>query len=95
MANAFTVSANTAPYQVRNSPAAGRIANAINGTDAPMAAQSQAQNLTVEDAIDEDTFNRASWASIKGPASVMPVPRHTVFEDSSPHTPAAEADDDH
>jgi YVTN family beta-propeller protein len=95
MADAFTGSANTAPYQVRTSPAAGRIANAINGTDAPMAAQSQAQNLTVEDAIDEDTFNRAIWASIKGPASVMPPPRHTVIEDRSPTTPAAEADDDH
>jgi YVTN family beta-propeller protein len=117
MAHAFSVSANTAPYQLRTpspvtgtptptsavpstgptstagstsataAPAAtGPIATATNTVDAPMAAQSRAQNLTTEDAIDEDTFNRAIWASIKGPTSVMPPPRHTVVTDTSPGT---------
>ena len=83
MANAFTVDPNTAPYQLRGPapPDAGPIATAINTADAPMAAESRAQNLTVEDAIDEDTFNRAIWASIKGPGSAMPPPRHTVIGD--------------
>jgi YVTN family beta-propeller protein len=73
----------------------GPIATATNTAGAPMAAQSDAQNLTVEDAIDEDAFNRAIWASIKGPASVMPPPRHTVIADTPPSTSAPEPADDH
>jgi hypothetical protein len=75
-------------------PMTGPIATATNSPDAPMAAQSDAQNLTVEDAIDEDTFNRAIWASVHGPGSVMPAPRHTIFADVVPG-PAASDDGDH
>jgi hypothetical protein len=42
-----------------------------------MATQSDAQNLAVEDAIDERPFNQAIWQSIHGPGSVMPEPRRT------------------
>jgi YVTN family beta-propeller protein len=86
---AGSTSATAAP------PRSGPIATATNTADAPMAAQSGAQNLSVEDAIDEDTFNRAIWASVKGPASVMPPPRHTMIADTSPNTPATEPGGDH
>jgi hypothetical protein len=42
------------------------IATATNTADAPMATQSDAQNLAVEDAIDERPFNQAIWQSIHG-----------------------------
>jgi hypothetical protein len=42
-----------------------------------LATQSDAQNLAVEDAIDERPFNQAIWQSIHGPGSVMPEPRPT------------------
>jgi YVTN family beta-propeller protein len=86
---AGSTSATAAP------PATGPIATATNTADAPMAALSHAQNLAVEDAVDEDTFNRAIWASIRGPASVMPAPRHTVIADTSPNSSSNEADGDH
>lgn len=85
----------SSPSATAAPPANGPIATATNGPDAPMAAQSNAQNLSAEDQIDEDTFNRAIWASIKGPASVMPPPRHTVIPDPSQHIPAAGIDGDH
>jgi YVTN family beta-propeller protein len=86
---ASNTSATAAP------PATGPIATATNAPDAPLAAQSNGQNLAVADAIDEDTFNRAIWASVKGQTSVMPTPRHTVIADTSPSGAAREADGDH
>jgi YVTN family beta-propeller protein len=86
---AGSTSATAAP------PAIGPIATATNTPAAPMAAQSDAQNLAVEDAIDEDAFNRAIWAAIKGPASVMPPPRHTVIADTPRSASATRAGGDH
>jgi hypothetical protein len=91
-----TATPTTAPASPSTSPAAparspsataapppsAPLAPATNPPDAPMAAESNAQNLSAEDQIDEDTFNRAIWASIKGPASVMPPPRHAVIPDT-------------
>jgi hypothetical protein len=101
MANSFTVEPNTTTYELRTSVAPGEaaatppLATAINPASAPMAQQSQAQNLAVADAIDEDTFNRAIWASVKGPASAMPPPRHTVIADTAPGASVIADGDDH
>jgi YVTN family beta-propeller protein len=91
---------STNPAPSASSPSAtaapsgsGSITPATNPPDAPMATESNAQNLSAEDLIDEDTFNRAIWASIKGPASVMPPPRHTVIADTRPRASATEAGD--
>jgi YVTN family beta-propeller protein len=100
MANAFTVEPNTTSYALRTSITPGGtaatppLAPDINPASAAMATQSQAQNLTVADAIDEDTFNRAIWASVKGPDSEMPPPRHTVIADTGPRA-AVTADGDY
>jgi YVTN family beta-propeller protein len=51
----------------------------VNPVDAPFATQSERQDLTREDRIDMAQFNQAIWASIKGPSTPMPAPRHTVF----------------
>jgi YVTN family beta-propeller protein len=101
MANAFTVEPNTTTYELRTSvtpngtAATPPLATAINPASAPMAQQSQAQDLTVADAIDEDTFNRAIWASVKGPASEMPPPRHTVIADTAPRASVSADGDIH
>jgi YVTN family beta-propeller protein len=63
----------------------------VNPANAPMAAESAAQQLGAEDKIDERTFNQAIWQSVKGAGSVMPEPQHRL--DS--HAPAgADADGD-
>jgi hypothetical protein len=60
-----------------------------------MARQSDAQNPTVEDAIDERTFNKAIWESIRGPGSVMPEPRHIDTAETGPTASTAASDDHH
>jgi hypothetical protein len=101
MTNAFTVEPNATSYQLRmpitpgGTAAAAPLATAINPAGAPMANQSQAQDLTVADAIDEDTFNRAIWASVKGPTSEMPPPRHTVIADTGPRASVTDDGDGH
>ncbi len=49
-----------------------------NPASAPLAAESAAQDLTREDQIDEQTFNRAIWQSVHGAGSVMPDPVHRL-----------------
>lgn len=61
-----------------------------NPANAPDAAVSNAQPLTKEDQIDEQTFNEAIWHSVKSANSVMPAPRHHVF----PAPPPGAKDDD-
>jgi YVTN family beta-propeller protein len=51
----------------------------VNPVNAPMAAQSGMQDLSVEDQINEQVFNQAVWKSIKGVDSTMPAPRHTLW----------------
>jgi hypothetical protein len=50
----------------------------VNPVNAPLAAQSQAQDLTKEDQINMQQFNHATWASVKGADTPMPAPKHTV-----------------
>jgi YVTN family beta-propeller protein len=50
----------------------------VNAPNAPMAAESAAQQLGKEDQINERTFNEAIWQSIKGAGSVMPEPQHRL-----------------
>jgi hypothetical protein len=50
----------------------------VNAANAPMAAESAAQQLGKEDQINERTFNEAIWQSIKGAGSVMPEPQHRL-----------------
>ncbi len=76
MVAAFERKADTAPYSALVPAQAG---NATNGVDAPMASASQAQKLDKEDSIDEQTFNRAIWKSVKGAHSTMPQPRHSLW----------------
>ncbi|HEY6421734.1 MAG TPA: bifunctional YncE family protein/alkaline phosphatase family protein [Pseudonocardiaceae bacterium] len=62
----------------------------VNPVNAPLAAQSEAQDLTKEDKINMPEFNQATWASVKGADIPMPAPRHTVFPapvDQSATTP--------
>ncbi|MCW2650504.1 MAG: phosphoesterase [Mycobacterium sp.] len=84
MVNAFSTQLNTAPYDLRHPT--GSVATAINTANAPMATQSEGQNVAVEDAIDERTFNQAIWQSIRGAGSIMPEPRHTLAAGTSPTT---------
>jgi YVTN family beta-propeller protein len=51
----------------------------VNAATAPLAAESAKQDLTKEDQIDEHLFNQAIWQSVKGPGSVMPAPRYSLF----------------
>ncbi|WP_235780763.1 bifunctional YncE family protein/alkaline phosphatase family protein [Sinomonas notoginsengisoli] len=59
---------------------------ALNGSNAPMAAQSSVQDLSGEDRIDERTFNEAIWKSVKGADLLMPEPQHTVIGSGSTKT---------
>ncbi len=51
----------------------------VNGADAPMAETSTKQSLDTEDRIDEQSFNKAIWKSVKGADSTMPAPRHALL----------------
>ncbi|MGH3779893.1 MAG: beta-propeller fold lactonase family protein [Pseudonocardiaceae bacterium] len=51
----------------------------VNPVNAPMAAQSQTQDLTKEDQINMQQFNEATWESIKGPNTPMPAPQHNIY----------------
>jgi YVTN family beta-propeller protein len=75
MTRAFTRRADNTPYTalIPTTPLDQR-----NAPTAPLAAESTAQNLGVEDAIDEQTFNRAIWQSVHGVDSVMPAPQHRL-----------------
>jgi YVTN family beta-propeller protein len=98
MANSFTAGPNIAAYDLRHpspSAATSSIATAVNTAGAPMATQSDAQNLAVADAIDEHTFNKAIWQSVHGPGSVMPEPRHADTAETPPATAATAPDHDH
>jgi len=55
---------------------AGTVACCATGA---YAAQSGAQSLGKEDQIDENEFNKAVWASVKGAGSPMPAPQHHVI----------------
>src|SRR5207247_7621119 len=71
MAAAFTTRPDTSGYDVINP---SYPISSVNGANAPLAAQSAAQDLTREDAIDEHTFNLAIWQSVRGAGAAMPAP---------------------
>ena len=51
----------------------------VNSVDAPMAALSAQMDFTRPDNIPEDVLSQAIWKSVKGAASQMPAPRHTLL----------------
>jgi len=62
-----------------------------NTEKSPLAATSRRLDFSREDAADEQALNRAVWASVRGPDSLMPAPVHAVFV--RPLAPADAADD--
>lgn len=51
-----------------------------NGANAPLAAQVATQDLSQEDAIDEQLFNTAIWKAVRGADAVMPAPVANVIQ---------------
>ena len=73
--------------------------NERNTAAAPLAGVSGTQNLTVEDAIDEQQFNQAIWQSVRGTDVPMPAPRYGLQATGAdvgqqPATPPTEGDND-
>jgi hypothetical protein len=62
-----------------------------NTEKSPLAATSRRLDFSREDAADEQALNRAVWASVRGPGSLMPAPVHAVFVHP---LASADADDD-
>ena len=88
MLAAFSNKPNTTPYTATKPT---QNLQEVNPVNAPLAAESQAQDLTREDQINMQQFNQATWASVKGANTPMPAPRHTVFPapaGDQPQTPA-------
>ena len=81
MSAAFTARPNFTPYDVITPTYP---IGTVNGANAPLAAESEAQNLDVADAIDERSFNEAIWKSVRGADSVMPAPVHRLRWTSEP-----------
>ncbi|MDQ2882606.1 MAG: bifunctional YncE family protein/alkaline phosphatase family protein [Actinomycetota bacterium] len=76
MLAAFTNKPNPSPYTATKPT---QNLQEVNPVNAPMAAQSQAQDLTKEDQINMQQFNEATWASINGANTPMPAPQHNDF----------------
>jgi YVTN family beta-propeller protein len=76
MLAAFTNKANPTPYTAIKPT---QNLQEVNPVNAPMATQSQAQDLTKEDQINMQEFNQATWDSVKGTNIPMPAPQHNVF----------------
>jgi YVTN family beta-propeller protein len=89
MTGSFTNRPNYAPYSAIKPTTLSE----VNGASAPMAAQSAKQDLTKEDQIDEQVFNKAIWKSVKGDESVMPAPKYSLWG-SVPNDQAAELEHD-
>ncbi|WP_433874512.1 alkaline phosphatase family protein [Sinomonas atrocyanea] len=89
MSASFTANPNPAAYTAVKP---SYPMTALNGANAPLAAQSSAQDLTKEDQINEATFNEAIWKSVKGADSEMPAPQHHVIGAGA--APAAGDSDD-
>jgi YVTN family beta-propeller protein len=76
MFGSFTNRPNVAPYTAVKP--AQQILTAVNGANAPMAAQAAKQNLSEEDLINEAQATQEIWASIKGINTPMPAPVHRL-----------------
>ena len=77
MLGAFTTHPDTAPF-VATKPA-DEVLKAVNGPRAASAGGAVSQDLSQEDRIDEQSFNREIWQSVKGPGVPMPEPQHHVI----------------
>jgi YVTN family beta-propeller protein len=80
MLAAFTYNPDFTPYTATKPT---QNMQEVNPVTAPLAAQSQSQDLTKEDQINMAQFNQAIWASIKGTDTPMPAPQHTMFPASA------------
>ena len=69
--NAFSDTADPTPYAALTPD---QPLDELNALDAPMAAQSQAMDLSQADRAPERALNEAIWQSIRGTASPMPEP---------------------
>ncbi len=81
MLNAFAPQPVLSPYDVVKPASISPVR--YNTADSPMVVASKRQDLSHEDQIDEQSFNRAIWKSVNGADSQMPAPRHGVMSSSS------------
>jgi hypothetical protein len=84
----FQAQADTAAYAAR--PARVDL-DEKNPSRTKLARISAGFDLTREDAIDEQTFNRVIWAAVRGEKEPMPAPVHAAFVRALPH---GDSDDD-
>jgi DNA-binding beta-propeller fold protein YncE len=77
MFNAFTAHPDTTPYTAILPD--DSVLKAVNGAQAPLAAEAAKQDLSSEDRIDMTTFNQEVWQSVKGTAVPMPAPQHNAI----------------
>ncbi|MGI8612738.1 MAG: bifunctional YncE family protein/alkaline phosphatase family protein, partial [Nocardioidaceae bacterium] len=80
MLNAFAPQPNAAPYDAVKPASISPVR--YNTASSPMAGASKRQDLTQEDRIDEQSFNKAIWKSVNGADSQLPAPRHGVMPSS-------------
>jgi DNA-binding beta-propeller fold protein YncE len=91
MRASFQAEADLEPYEA----VPNRISLAErNPAKTTAAAISAGFDFSHEDAIDDATFNRVIWASVRGENSPMPAPVHAAFVRSLPKPAAADDDDD-
>jgi hypothetical protein len=72
----FQAQADTAAYVAR--PAQVDL-DAKNPSGTKLARISAKFDLSREDAIDDQTFNRVIWAAVRGEGDPMPAPVHAAF----------------
>jgi hypothetical protein len=77
MFNAFTGHPDATPYAATLPD--DSVLKAVNGAQAPLAAEAAKQDLSSEDRIDMTTFNLEVWQSVKGTAVPMPAPQHNAI----------------
>jgi len=77
----FTSQPNLTPYTARQPTIIpfGDPGAPVNPASAPMAAAARHWSFARADAAPEGPLNTAIWKSVKGAASRMPAPRHTVI----------------
>lgn len=77
MLNSFTDQPNPATYTAITPK---QPLDQLNTASAPMAAESQAMDLSHEDRAPEQKLNQAIWKSVKGADSQMPMPKTSFRE---------------
>ena len=76
MRGSFQPEADPSPFRAL---AAGADIEARNERRGPSASISSRFDLSREDAVDEQTFNRVIWAAVRGEDEPMPAPVHSAF----------------